>query len=120
MLKKKSSFKKCKIKKNDIVYIISGKDKGKKGTVLKIIRNKDNKCKVLVEGIAIKKKHTKGNPQKQKTGGIIKKESFIDISNVAIFNQETEKHDKINYKVLTDKKKIRIFKSNEKPISNKG
>jgi len=120
MFKKKSSFKKCKIKKDDMVYILSGKDKGTQGVVLQIVRNKNHECKILVEGIGIKKKHVKGNPQKQKTGGIIKKESFIDISNVAIFNKETSKHDKIAYKILDNKKKIRIFKSNAKPIINKG
>jgi large subunit ribosomal protein L24 len=120
MLKKKPSLKKCKIKKDDIVHILSGKDKGKQGVVLKIIRDKTNQYKVMVEGIAIKKKHVKGNPQKQKTGGIIKKESFIDISNVAIFNKDTSKHDKIAYKKTDNKKKIRIFKSNLKEISSKG
>jgi len=119
MLREKFCLKKCKIKKNDIVHILSGKDKGKQGIVLKIIKKNINQHKVLVEGINIKKKHVKGNPQKQKTGGILKKESFINISNVAIFNKETSKKDKIAYKMLGEKK-IRIFKSNSKEITNKG
>ena len=117
MLKKKS-FLKSKIKKDDIVIILSGKDKGKQGIVLKVERQKDT-FKLLIEGINIKKKHIKGNPQKQKAGGIIKKESFIDISNAAIFNKETLKGDKIGYKTLNNKK-VRVFKSNQKEIIYKG
>lgn len=108
---------KPKIKKDDIVIVITGKEKGKQGIVLKVLK-KNNKHKLLVEGINIKKKHVKGNPQKQKTGGILKKESSIDISNVAIFNKETLKSDKISYEIL-NKKKVRIFKSNKKEIEYK-
>jgi large subunit ribosomal protein L24 len=115
---KKKLFFKSKIKKDDIVIVLSGKDKGKQGIVLKIVKREAN-YKLLVEGINIKKKHVKGNPQKQSTGGIIKKECFIDISNVAIFNKETLKGDKISYKIL-DNKKTRIFKSNKKEIIYKG
>jgi len=113
---KKKLFFKSKIKKDDIIIVLSGKDKGKQGIVLKVIKQK---YKLLVEGINIKKKHIKGNPQKQKTGGIIKKENLIDISNVAIFNKETLKGDKINFKIL-DNKKTRIFNSNKKEIIYKG
>merc|ERR1712110_760481 len=109
---KEKLFFKPKIKKDDIVIILSGKDKGKQGIVLKVEKLKLG-CKLLVEGINIKKKHVKGNPQKQKTGGIVKKESFIDISNVAIFNKETLKGDKVRYNT-SNNKKIRIFKSNKK------
>lgn len=105
---------KSKIRKDDIVIVISGKDKGKQGIVLKVLKS-NNSHKLLIEGINVKKKHVKGNPQKQKTGGIIKKENFIDISNVAIFNKETLKHDKITFKMLNDKK-IRVFRSNNKEI----
>lgn len=120
MLKKKSIFKKSKIKKDDIVIILSGKDRGKQGIVLKVLKTNINKLKLLIEGINLKKKHIKGNPQKQKTGGIIKKECPIDISNVAIFNKDTLKIDKIGYKLFPNKKKIRIFKSNKKEIIYKG
>jgi large subunit ribosomal protein L24 len=115
---KKKLFFKPKIKKDDIVIILSGKDKGKQGIVLKVVKQKFS-YKLLVEGINIRKKHVKGNPQKQKTGGIVKQESFIDISNVAIFNKETLKGDKISYHILNNKK-IRIFKSNKKEVIYKG
>lgn len=114
----KKLFFKPKIKKDDIVIVLSGKDKGKQGIVLKVVKEKLN-CKLLVEGINLKKKHIKGNPQKQITGGIVKKEGFIDISNVAIFNKETLKGDKISYKIVNNKK-TRIFKSNKKEITYKG
>jgi len=116
-LKKQLLFK-PKIKKDDIVIIVSGKDKGKQGIVLKIEKKK-YQYKLLVEGINIKKKHVKGNPQTQKPGGIIKKEGFIDISNVAIFNKETLKGDKIIYETINNKK-TRLFKSNKKEIIYKG
>jgi large subunit ribosomal protein L24 len=115
---KKKVFFKSKIKKDDIVIVLSGKDKGKQGIVLKVVKLKFN-YKLLVEGINIKKKHVKGNPQKQITGGIVKKEGLIDISNVAIFNKETLKGDKISYQILNNKK-TRVFKSNKKEIIYKG
>ena len=117
MLNKKNI--KCKIKKNDVVIVRCGKDKGKQGVVLEIKKNKTNNYKILVEGINIKKRHIKGNPQKQKTGGIKQKEYYIDISNVAIFNKDTLKGDKIGYKTINDKK-VRIFKSDSKEITYKG
>jgi len=115
---RKKLFFKPKIKKDDIVIVLSGKDKGKQGIVLKVVKDKLN-CKLLVEGINLRKKHVKGNPQKQTTGGIVKKESLIDISNVAIFNKDTLKGDKISYTTINGKK-IRIFKSNKKEITYKG
>jgi len=114
----KKFFFKPKIKKDDIVIILSGKDKGKQGIVLQVVKSK-MRCKLLVEGINLTTKHVKGNPQKQRTGGIIKKESLIDISNVAIFNKETLKGDKVSYKIVNEKK-VRIFKSNKKEIIYKG
>lgn len=115
---KKTLLFKPKIKKDDIVIVLSGKDKGKQGIVLKIVKSRLS-YKLLVEGINVKKKHVKSNPQKQVTGGIIKQESPIDISNVAIFNKETLKGDKIKY-MISDNKKIRVFKSNKKEITYKG
>lgn len=114
---KKKFFFKPKIRKDDIVIVLSGKDKGKQGIVLKIVKLKLG-YKLLVEGINVKKKHVKGDPQKQKTGGIIKKESPIDISNIAIFNKETLKGDRIEYKIL-ENRKVRVFKSNKKEITYK-
>lgn len=116
---KKINVFKSKIKKDDIIIVLSGKDKKKQGVVLKVIKNKYN-IKLLIEGINLKKKHLKGNPQKQKSGGIINKEYSIDISNVAIFNKETLKSDRIGFKLLENKIKNRIFKSNKKEINYKG
>ena len=116
-MKSKQSLK-SKIRKDDIVIVTSGKNKGKQGIVLKVKKSKKD-LKLIVEGINLKKKHVKGNPQKQKSGGILKKENFIDISNVAIFNKENLKGDKVTYKIQ-DGNKIRLFKSNRKDINYKG
>lgn len=99
-----------KIKQKDEVVVIAGKDKGKKGTVLKIIKNKTTSDRVVVEGINMVKKHVKST--QEKPGGIVDKEAAMDISNVAIFNPTTGKADKVGYKVLDDGKKVRVFKSN--------
>lgn len=97
-----------KIKSSDKVIVIAGKDKGKTGTVQKILGPR----KVLVEGINMIKKHVRGNPQAGKPGGIIEKESKIDISNIAILNPTTDKADKVGFKILEkDNQKVRVFKS---------
>ncbi|WP_343128536.1 50S ribosomal protein L24 [Buchnera aphidicola (Kurisakia onigurumii)] len=100
-----------KIRKNDQVLVISGKDKGKKGIVLHILK----KSKAIVSGINIVKKHQKSVPAQNKIGGIIKKESPISISNIGIFNKETKRSDRIGFK-FENGKKIRFFKSNNKII----
>lgn len=107
-----------KIKQDDEVIIIAGKDKGKQGKVLKIIKRKPKKNKkavsprVIVEGVNIVKRHTRGNPQQDKPGGIIEKEAPLDVSNVAIFNPDTGKADKVGCKILDkENRKVRIFKS---------
>ena len=102
-----------KIIKNDEVIIIAGKDKGKRGKVLQVYPND----KVLVEGLNLVKRHTKPNPQMNQQGGIVEKEAPLHVSNVAVFNPETNKADRIGFKV-EDSKKIRIFKSTRKPISD--
>jgi len=101
-----------KLKKNDSVIILAGKDKGKTGKILKVLPN----SKVLVEGIQLVKKHSKGNPQKNIEGGIISKESPIAVSNVAILNALTNKSDKVGFKILEDGKKVRIYKSSGEQI----
>jgi len=103
-----------KIKKNDEVVVIAGKSKGVRGKVLRIIK-KDKKLKVIVEGVNLVKKHTKGNPQANKPGGIIEREAALDLSNVALFNPITKKADKVGFKVL-DGKKVRYFKSNNELV----
>ena len=97
-----------KIKKGDNVYIQSGKDRGKRGNVLRILQDQ----RLLVEGINLVKKHTKPNPQLGTPGGIVEKEAPIQCSNVALFNPVTEKPDRVGFKRLEDGRKVRFFKSN--------
>jgi large subunit ribosomal protein L24 len=103
---------KAKIKKGDEVIIIAGKDKDRKGAVLKVIYGKNtNRVKLLVEGINMIKKHVRPNPQLNQKGGIIEKEAPIDISNVMLFNSAANKGDRVGYRILEDGRKVRYFKS---------
>jgi large subunit ribosomal protein L24 len=97
-----------KIRKGDEVVLNTGKDKGKRGTVLSVLESGH----VVVEGVNMVKKHAKPNPMKGVTGGIINKEMPIDISNVALFNRVTQKGDRVGFKMLEDGRKVRVFKSN--------
>ena len=101
-----------KLKRGDEVFVTSGKDKGRRGTIVEII----GKQKVLVEGINIVKKHTKPNPNAGIEGGIIDKAMPIDISNVMIWNAENEQPEKVGIKTEKDGKKVRIFKKTGKTI----
>ncbi|MDC9714916.1 MAG: 50S ribosomal protein L24 [Gammaproteobacteria bacterium] len=96
-----------KIKMNDEVIVIAGKDKGSIGTVTKIANNK-----VVVEGLNIAKKHTKPNPNAGVTGGIIDTEMPMAVSNVAIYNTKTKKADRVGVRTDKDGNKERFFKSN--------
>jgi large subunit ribosomal protein L24 len=96
-----------KIKKGDQVVVMSGKDKGKQGAVLRVIDEK-----VVVENINMAKKHTKANPNRGEPGGILDKEMPLHISNVAIYNPATGKGDRVGFKTLDDGRKVRVFKSN--------
>ena len=96
-----------KIKTGDQVVVLAGKDKGKQGTVLRVIDEK-----VVVENINMVKKHTKANPNKGEPGGILDKEMSVDASNVAIYNSATGKADRVGIKMLDDGRKVRYFKSN--------
>ena len=96
-----------KIRKGDQVVVVAGKDKGKQGTVLRVLGEK-----VVVENINMVKKHAKANPMRGEPGGIIDKEMAIDASNVAIFNSVTGKADRVGMKTLEDGRKVRYFKSN--------
>lgn len=100
-----------KIKRDDEVIVIAGKDKGKRGKVTKVVD--DNR--VIVSGVQMVKKHQKPNPQANIPGGIIEKESAIQVSNVAIFNPKTEKADRVGFKG-EGKEKVRVFKSNGEAI----
>jgi large subunit ribosomal protein L24 len=101
-----------KIRRDDEIVVLAGKDKGKQGKVLKVIPGKD---RVIVEGVNIIKKHQKPNPQLDVPGGIIDKEASIHVSNVAIVNPTTGKADRVGFRV-EDGKKVRIFKSNGEQI----
>ncbi len=101
-----------KIKTGDDVIIIAGKDKGKRGSVLKIIDNE----RVVVEGANMAKKHVKANPNAGESGGIIEKEMPLHISNVAVFNAAAGKADRIGIKVLEDRRRVRYFKSNNEVV----
>ncbi|WP_111658252.1 50S ribosomal protein L24 [Isoalcanivorax indicus] len=96
-----------KIKRDDEVIVIAGKDKGKRGKVTKVLTN----GRLLVSGVNIVKKHTRANPQRGIQGGIIEKEASIEASNVAIWNPATEKADRVGFRV-EDGNKVRYFKSN--------
>lgn len=97
-----------KIRKGDEVIVLVGRDKGRRGTVLRRV-DADH---VVVEGINRVKKHVKPNPMKGQTGGIVEKEMPVHVSNVALFNAATQKADRVGIRVLEDGKKVRFFKSN--------
>lgn len=98
-----------KIKKNDEVIVISGKDKNKKGKVLAVRFEKNGNAKVLVSGINLSKKHIKANPQINETGGVREKEGFFPVSKVMFYNANTNKGERIGIKVLKDGKRTRCF-----------
>ncbi|MDP2694258.1 MAG: 50S ribosomal protein L24 [Gallionella sp.] len=100
-----------KIKKNDDVIVIAGKDKGNRGNVLQVLGDH-----LLVGGINRVKKHQKPNPTKGMTGGIVEKEAPIHVSNVAIYNTAAKKGDRVGIKTLEDGRKVRVFKSSGEMI----
>jgi large subunit ribosomal protein L24 len=102
-----------KIKSDDEVIILAGKDKGKRGKVRKVLDNN----KLIVSGINMVKKHTKPDPQAGVAGGIVEKEAPIQVSNVAIFNASSSKADRVGFKVDGDSK-VRIFKSSGEVIDS--
>ena len=101
-----------KIRKGDQVIVLTGRDKGKRGTVTQRI-DEDH---VLVEGVNVVKKHVKPNPMKGTTGGIVDKDLPIHISNVALFNPASKKGDRIGVKTLEDGRKVRVFKDNGEQV----
>lgn len=101
-----------KIRKGDEVIVVTGKDKGRKGTVIR--RVDDNS--VVVEGINRVKKHVKPNPIRGVVGGIVDKDMPIHISNIALFNPATQKADRVGFKTLDDGRKVRVFKSNGEQV----
>jgi large subunit ribosomal protein L24 len=101
-----------KIKKGDNVIVVTGKDKGKRGAVLRVVDLEH----ILVEGANRVKKHQRPNPMKGTTGGIVDKEMPLHVSNVAIFNPTTKKADRIGTRLLDDGRRVRTFKSNGEVI----
>lgn len=97
-----------KIRKGDEIIVITGKDNGKRGTVLRVIPAED---RVLVEGVNVVKKHQKPNPMRGVQGGIVEKTMPVHISNVALFNTATGKADRVGFKTLEDGRKVRFYKS---------
>ena len=102
----------AKIKRNDEVIVLAGKDKGKRGKVL-VVRPDG---RLIVSGVNMIKKHQKPNPMAQKPGGIVEKEAPIQASNVAILNPATGKADRVGFNVAEDGTKTRVFKSNGEAV----
>ena len=96
-----------RIRTGDQVIVIAGKDKGRRGNVIRVLDND----RVIVEGINKVKRHTKGNPGRGIPGGIIEREAAIHISNVMLYNPGTRKGDRVGFRTLADGRKVRYFKS---------
>jgi large subunit ribosomal protein L24 len=101
-----------RIRKGDEIVVTTGRDKGKRGTVLRRVGDDH----LVVEGINRVKKHQRPNPMKGQTGGIVDKDMPIHISNVALVNPATQKADRIGFKLLADGRKVRVFKSNGEQV----
>jgi large subunit ribosomal protein L24 len=101
-----------RIRKGDDVIVIAGKDKGRRGAVIRL----SGDDRVLVEGINIIKRHTKPNPARGVAGGIIEKEAPIHISNTMLYNPVTQKGDRVGFRILDDGRKMRYFKSSNEVI----
>jgi large subunit ribosomal protein L24 len=102
-----------KFRKGDQVVVIAGKDKGKRGTITRVL---PEFARVVVENVNMSKRHTKGNPMQGTPGGIVEKEMPMDVSNVAIWNPVTNKADRVGFKFLEDGRKVRYFKSNDEVV----
>jgi large subunit ribosomal protein L24 len=98
----------AKIRKGDNVVVLTGRGKGKQGTVTRVYAD----GRVIVDGVNLVKRHTRANPRAGSAGGIIEKEMPIHISNVALYNAESKKGDRVGYRTLEDGNKVRYFKSN--------
>ena len=96
------------LRKNDNVLVITGKDRGKKGRVLKVVPVKDGKVRLIVEGVNMIKRHTKPNPGKNIKGGIVEREASIHASNVMLLDPETNEPTRVGIKTLPDGRRVRI------------
>jgi large subunit ribosomal protein L24 len=97
-----------RIRKGDRVVVTTGRDKGRQGTVIRVLEDDH----VVIENVNMVKKHQKPNPQQNVPGGIVQKEAPIHVSNVMLFNPATKKGDRVGFKQLDDGRKVRVFKSN--------
>jgi len=104
-----------KIRKGDQVVVLTGRDKGKRGSVLRMLDD----GRVVVQSINMIKRHTKPNPNKGVTGGIVEKEASIDISNIALLNPTTGKGERVGFKTLTDGRKVRVWKKSGEVVDVK-
>lgn len=101
-----------RIRKGDDVVVIAGRDKGKRGSVLRVMPD----GRVVVADVNMVKRHTKPNPNRGITGGIIEKEMSLDPSNIMLFNPQTSKGDRVGFKILKDGRKVRYFKSTDEVV----
>ena len=97
-----------RIRKGDRVIVTTGREKGRQGTVIRVLDD----ARVVIENVNMVKKHQKPNPQANARGGIIQKEAALHVSNVMLFNPATKKGDRVGFKKLDDGRKVRVFKSN--------
>src|ERR1700686_3296959 len=104
-----------KIRKGDLVVLITGRDKGRKGAVIEVLADD----RVRVEGLNMSKKHQRPNPQMGVQGGIIEREAPLHVSNVLVFNPATQKGDRVGFRALEDGRKVRVFKSNKEMVDAK-
>jgi large subunit ribosomal protein L24 len=102
-----------KIKKGDQVIVVTGKDKGKRGSVERVMPDKD---RVVVEGVNLAKRHTRANPRQNVNSAIIEKAMPLHVSNVALYNPATRKADRVGFRFLADGSKVRYFKSNNEIV----
>jgi large subunit ribosomal protein L24 len=101
-----------KLRKGDEVVVITGRDKGRRGTIIKVVDGDH----VLVENVNMVKRHTKPNPARNTTGGIVEKEAPLHISNVLLWNPVAKKGDRIGIRTLADGRRVRFFKSNDEVV----
>ena len=101
-----------RIRKGDQVIVTTGRDKGRQGTVIRVLEDDH----IVIENVNMVKKHQKPNPQQNVPGGIVQKEAAIHVSNVMLFNPATKKGDRVGFKQLDDGRKVRVFKANGEVI----
>jgi large subunit ribosomal protein L24 len=102
-----------RIRKDDEVVVIAGKDKGRRGKIVRVVENGE---RVIVAGVNLVKRHTKPNPARNVAGGIVEREAAVHVSNVMLFNPLTKKGDRVGFRVLEDGRKVRYFKSNNEVV----